>query len=244
VASKDRQRGRRETWLIAALVVVAVALVGYFALAPGGDDEATAGSGGGASTTGPAAGATSAPLSDPARRVPGDPMALGAPDAPVTMVMYSDFRCPFCAKFSRDTEPELIDRYVDNGTLRLEWRDFPIFGEQSFVAARAGRAAAAQGRFWEFTRAVYAAAPQTGHPDLSEDVLIGFAEDAAVPDIARFTAEMRGTVHESAIQRDLDEAQRLGVPSTPAFLVNGMPLLGAQPLAVFTTRIDDAAGRS
>jgi protein-disulfide isomerase len=171
-------------------------------------------------------------------------MALGDPNAPVTMVMYSDFRCPFCAKFSRDTEPELIDRYVDTGTLRLEWRDFPIFGEQSLVAARAGRAAAAQGRFWEFTRAVYAAAPQTGHADLSEDVLVGFAEDAGVPDIPRFTAEMRGTVHAAAIQRDLDEAQRLGVPSTPAFLVNGMPLLGAQPLPVFTTRIDDAAGRS
>jgi protein-disulfide isomerase len=242
VASRDRQRGaRRETWLIAALVVVAAGLVAYFALAPG-RNEATAGPG--SSTAPPTAAATSGPQRDPARRAPGDPMALGKPDAPVTMVMYSDFRCPFCAKFSRDTEPELIGRYVDNGTLRLEWRDFPIFGEQSFAAARAGRAAAAQGRFWEFTRAVYAAAPQTGHPDLSENVLVGFAKDAGVPDIARFTAEMRGTAHDAAIQRDLDEAQRLGVPSTPAFLVNGVPVLGAQPLSVFTMRIDDAAGRS
>ena len=72
-------------------------------------------------------------------------MALGKPDAPVVMINYAELRCPFCAKFSRDIEPELIKRYVDAGVLRLEWRDFPIFGEESLEAAKAGRAAAAQG---------------------------------------------------------------------------------------------------
>lgn len=51
------------------------------------------------------------------------------------MVAYSEFQCPFCGKFARDTEPDLIDEYVEDGTLRIEWRDFPYLGEESTTAA-------------------------------------------------------------------------------------------------------------
>src|SRR5699024_1196470 len=84
------------------------------------------------------------PLGDLARRDEGDPLAMGAVDAPVVMVEFADYRCPFCAKFSRDVEPELIEQYVDTGKLRIEWRDMPIYGEDSARAARAARAAAEQ----------------------------------------------------------------------------------------------------
>lgn len=76
------------------------------------------------------------PVGDMARRVDGDPLARGPVDAPVVLVVYSDYRCPFCAKFSHDTEPQLVDKYVEAGKLRIEWRDLPIFGEESMVAAR------------------------------------------------------------------------------------------------------------
>ena len=108
------------------------------------------------------------PLGEQARREASDPFALGNVDAPVALVVFSDYRCPFCARYSQATEPELVARYVDAGKLRIEWRDFPIFGDASLLAARAGRAAAAQGKFWEFNRAVYAAAPASGHHDLTE----------------------------------------------------------------------------
>ena len=88
------------------------------------------------------------------RRESDDPMALGEADAPVVMVAYSEFQCPFCGKFARDTEPVLIEKYVEDGTLRIEWRDFPYLGPESTVAARGGRAAAAQDRFGGFEQAM------------------------------------------------------------------------------------------
>src|SRR5699024_5603667 len=73
------------------------------------------------------------------RRDADDPMAIGDVDAPVVLIDYSDFQCPFCGKFARDTAPELIDEYVDEGILRIEWRDFPYLGDDSWKGARAGR---------------------------------------------------------------------------------------------------------
>jgi protein-disulfide isomerase len=183
------------------------------------------------------------PAGDLSRRVDGDPLALGRSDAPVVMVVYSDYRCPFCAKFSRDIEPALVDRYVADGTLRIEWRDLPIFGEQSTLAARAGRAAADQGRFWEFNRVLYAAAPDRGHAEFDLARLRGLAKRAGVPDLDAFADQVRSERHDDAIQADLTEALSLGASSTPTFVVNGTPVLGAQPVEVFSEVIDIAAGR-
>lgn len=178
------------------------------------------------------------PLGDMSRRAAGDPVALGDVDAPVTMVMFSDYRCPFCAKFATTLEQPLIDKYVDTGVMRIEWRDFPIFGEESMRAAVAGRAAARQGKFWEFNDAVYAAAPASGHPDLTRADLIEFAKQAGVPDIDAFTADLEDPKLAAAVQEDFDEGAALGVPATPSFVINGYPLRGAQPLAEFEKVID------
>jgi protein-disulfide isomerase len=183
------------------------------------------------------------PAGDLSRRIDGDPLALGRSDAPVVMVVYSDYRCPFCAKFSKDIEPALVDRYVADGTLRLEWRDLPIFGEQSTLAARAGRAAADQGRFWEFNRVLYAAAPDRGHHEFDLAKLRAFAHHAGVADLDRFADQVRSEQHDDAIQADLTEALSLGASSTPTFIVNGTPVLGAQPVEVFDQIIRAAAGR-
>ncbi|WP_240519376.1 DsbA family protein [Amycolatopsis antarctica] len=227
--------GRREIALIAVLVLAATGLVSLLVAGPFGGR--TSGS------AAPLAGTDEANAQQaPARRIPGDPYAVGPTRAPVTLVMYADFGCVFCAKFSRETEPELVKRYVDTGVLRMEWRDYPMFGDESTAAARAGRAAAAQGRFWEFSRAVYAASPDRGHPELARDRLVAFAEQAAVPDMRRFQAELDGTTHDLAIQEDLNEGVKYGVPSTPAFVINGHAMVGAQPLEAFTAMIDKAAG--
>ncbi|MGV0714689.1 thioredoxin domain-containing protein [Mycolicibacterium sp. XJ662] len=226
---------------LGGLVVVAVALILYLVM---GADTEFDGSGAGPAPTSIAASpdepAAQFGVASVERRQDGDPFAIGDPDAPVAMVMFSDYRCPFCAKFSRDTQPELVERFVENGTLRVEWRDFPIFGEESKRAARAGRAAAEQGKFWEFNDAVYSAAPDRRKADLSEQALIGFAEQAGVADIDRFVAGLRGTEFDDAINADLAQGNRIGVPSTPAFLINDAPLLGAQPTDEFVREITEA----
>lgn len=137
MTSPDRtSRSRRDLWLLGALGLVAVVLLAWLVVDRTGGSENTA------ADTVPEMG----PVGDLSRRIDGDPLALGAVDAPVVMVAYSDYRCPFCAKFSRDTEPVLVEKYVDEGVLRIEWRDLPIFGEQSMSAARAGRAASPRPR--------------------------------------------------------------------------------------------------
>ncbi|GAA2799009.1 DsbA family protein [Mycolicibacterium pallens] len=194
------------------------------------------------STTGPRP--ALGPLGEVARRQTGDPLALGSPDAPIVLVEFADLRCPFCAEFSRNTEPVLVQRYVSSGVLRIEWRDMPIFGPQSRDAARAARAAAAQGRFWPFVQTVYSTAPATGHPDLSAAKLHDIARQVGVPDLARFDTDAASTHFDAAIDADLAQGQSLGIPSTPAFSMNGHPVLGAQPTDVFTTLVDDlAAGK-
>ncbi|QGK72233.1 thioredoxin domain-containing protein [Allosaccharopolyspora coralli] len=213
------------------LVVAVVFLLGYMMAAQGGSNQAAQQQ---AETQ------QENPLAQLARRVPDDPMALGKPDAPVVMLNYSDFRCPYCAKFSRDIEPELIQRYVDAGVLRIEWRDFPIFGEESLEAAKAGRAAAAQGKFWDYLGAIHQDAPERGHPSLPREKLVDYAQQVGITDLAEFEADMNNPATMSAIRTDATEGSQIGVSSTPTFLVNGDPILGAQPLDQFVNAIEQA----
>ena len=177
---------------------------------------------------------------DMSRRIEGDPTAIGSPDAPVVLVEYADYRCPFCALFSRDTLPPLVAKYVDRGDLRVEWRDLPVFGAESSAAAVAGRAAGEQGRFWEFNKAVYAIAPERGHADLPRERLIQLAGDAGVPDLKKFEADLDSSELKAAVSKDAQEAASLGATGTPTFLVNDTPLVGAQPVATFEKAIEAA----
>lgn len=230
--TKQAVRGRRDPWLLGILGVVVAVLLVLLVVDRTGTHQAAD------SAATPAIG----PVGDMSRRIDGDPLAIGAVDAPVVMVAYSDYRCPFCAKFSRDTEPALIDKYVAEGILRIEWRDLPIFGEQSMTAARAGRAAAAQGKFWEFSTSVFAASPDRGHPDLTRETLRDFAVASGVPDLDQFDRQAADPSIDQAVYADLLEANTIGVSSTPSFVINGTPVLGAQPLGVFEQVIEAAAG--
>ncbi|MGJ7909141.1 DsbA family protein [Actinopolyspora sp. H202] len=180
------------------------------------------------------------PLDSLAHREPGDPQALGRVDAPVVMVTYEDFRCPFCAKYARTVAPELKKRYVATGVLRIEWRDFPAFGPKSVRAAEAGQAAARQGKFWRFHDVVYANTPSRSKPDLPVSKLIDYAEQAGITDIERFRSDMANADVERAVRADSQEGNRIGVTATPTFVVNGDPIMGAQPLEAFVSAIETA----
>lgn len=183
---------------------------------------------------------TSGPLGEQSRRAANDPLALGSTDAPIVMVVFSDYRCPFCGRYSRVSEPELVERFVNTGQMRIEWRDLPLFGDASVLAARAGRAAAEQGLFWEFNQTVFANAPEAGHHDLTPERLLSFARQVGVPDIARFEADMLSDKYDAAIASDAMQAQALNLSGTPSFIIDGHPVVGAQPTQMFTTVIHQA----
>ncbi|MFB8027351.1 DsbA family protein [Streptomyces sp. NPDC056465] len=178
-------------------------------------------------------------LAELARRDPDDGLARGRTDAPVVLIEYADFQCGYCGKFARDTEPELIKRYVEDGTLRIEWRNFPIFGKASEAAARASWAAGRQDRFWAFHRAAYA--EDAKGKGFGADRLRTLARQAGVKDLDRFTRDAGSAAAAAAVAADQEQAYGIGATSTPSFLVNGSPLAGAQPLAVFTQAIEAAA---
>ncbi|GAB2484751.1 hypothetical protein GCM10027030_18760 [Luteococcus sediminum] len=171
------------------------------------------------------------------RRVKDDPTALGKVDAPVTMIVWSDYRCPFCSVWARDTFPQLKP-YVDSGSLRIEHRDLVLFGEQSMATAIAARAAGQQGKYWEFSHAVHAAAPTSGHPEITAADLKVFAQQAGVPDLVKFSADSTSAGLKASVEKDVTEARQLGLTGTPFFVINTTPLSGAQPLRVFTQTLE------
>ena len=152
-------------------------------------------------------------------RDPNDPRAKGDVNAPVVMVIYSDFACPFCTKFAQEVEPRLDD-LIENGTLRIEWRDLAQVTQTSPLAAQAGIAAGKQGKFWEFHDAVYGAADPQGHPEYTEDSLVDFAEKAGVPDLERFRADMTDAATVKAVTDANQHAYSLGIKGTPFSFVN------------------------
>ncbi|MEG3627692.1 DsbA family protein [Streptomyces poriticola] len=220
--------------LVTSLVVAAVAFTG-------GEDRADAPAG--------SAAPTAAAPADPgllalARRDSGDPYALGEPDAPVVLIAYSDFQCTYCGRFARETKPVLLRDYVERGVLRIEWRNYPIFGGESEQAARAGWAAGRQGRFWQFHDVAYAEPRERNTGAFAERELVAMAERAGIGDLDRFRADLASPAAEKAVQRDAGEGYSLGVSSTPAFLLNGRPILGAQPTHVFTEAVETAQAQT
>ena len=161
-------------------------------------------------------------------RDPNDPRAKGDVNAPVVMVIYSDFACPFCTKFAQEVEPRLDD-LIENGTLRIEWRDLAQVTQTSPLAAQAGIAAGKQGKFWEFHDAVYAAADPQDHPAYTEDSLVEFAKQAGVPDLERFRADMVDATTAQAVTDANQHAYSLGIKGTPFFIVNDAVINGYRP---------------
>lgn len=167
-------------------------------------------------------------------------LVIGDPDAPVVLNEWIDMRCPFCALFNNDTMPILIEEYVDTGQMRIEIHPVSFFGEQSTAGAVALIAAADQDRFVEYLDVLYDAAPDKGHPDHTDEVLIGFAREAGVPDLDAFTAALDDRSRSEAVHRATNEAQRIGVQAVPFFVVGDQAISGAQPIDTFRSLLDQS----
>jgi len=160
-----------------------------------------------------------------------DAPVRGAADAPVTIVEFSDFECPFC-KQAHPTLKQLLERYP--GKVRLAYRDFPLdsIHPQARRAAEAARCAQDQGKFWEYHDVLFTQSPQLALEDLRR-----YAGQVGL-DVTTFDGCLAAGVHKATVQRDLDEGNRLAITGTPAFFINGRTLSGAQPLDAFTRLID------
>ncbi|WP_370375082.1 DsbA family protein [Streptomyces laculatispora] len=232
----------RKPLVYGAGIVVAAALFGYVSYRATAPDSPDSGSSAVADVTAEPDAGVYPELAKLARRDAGDKLAQGRADAPVVLIEYADFKCGYCAKFARDTEPALVKKYVDNGTLRIEWRNFPIFGAESEAAARASWAAGQQGRFWQFHSAAYAEGVK--EKGFGKDRLKALAQQAGVADLDRFQADADGAAAAAAVSKDQEQGYGIGATSTPSFLINGRPIAGAQSTQTFDQAIEQAAERA
>jgi protein-disulfide isomerase len=132
-------------------------------------------------------------------------------------------------------EPKLYEKYVKDGTLRIEWRDFPYRGGESVNAAVAARAAQAQGKFWEYHDLLY----ESQSSGFSDENLRAHARKVGL-DMQRFGRDYENATYAELVQKDFREGQRMGVNGTPTFLINDQVLVGLQPIGVFEKTIENA----
>ncbi len=157
----------------------------------------------------------------------------GAVDAPVTIVEFSDFHCPFCRRV-QPTLTTLLDKY--KGQVRLVYKHLPLDGlhPQARRVSEGAWCAGQQDRFWQFHDAVYAEAGNDG----SDETLARLGKTAGL-DLQAFTACLAGPEAKAAVQRDVAAGEALGLNSTPGFFVNGREVRGAQPVEAFAAVIEE-----
>ncbi|MBL9104493.1 MAG: thioredoxin domain-containing protein [Myxococcales bacterium] len=159
----------------------------------------------------------------------GDAPVRGPADAPVTLVAFSDFECPYCERGHR-TVKQLEKEYGDR--LRVAYKAFPLdFHSHAMVAALVAKSAQEQGKFWEFHDKLFM---QKG---IDMPQLDSYGREVGL-DMDRVYADVEALKWGTAVQRDLRQGRRLGVTGTPAYFINGRYLSGAKPIEVLREMID------
>jgi 2-hydroxychromene-2-carboxylate isomerase len=166
---------------------------------------------------------------------PGDAPLRGPADAPVTIVEFSDFQCPFCVR-ARPTINRVREVYGDQ--VRFAFRHFPLaFHDQAPKAGEAVACAGDQGKFWEMHDLLWDSPGRIAPPDLKEHAAtLGLDTEA-------FGQCLDSGRHAGIVESDTAAGARLGVSGTPAFFINGRPLVGAQPFQAFASVIDEELER-
>ncbi len=157
--------------------------------------------------------------------------SIGPADAPITIVEFSDYQCPYCKRWHAEVYKPLLAEYP--GKIRLVYRHLPLTSihPDAFSAAEAAMCAGDQNAYWQFHEQLFAG------DLLGAGVYTQYAE-ALNLDVPSFESCLNGDKFEAAIQADSDFAINLGVNSTPTFFINGLAVVGAQPLDVFKQVID------
>lgn len=228
-AESAAKRRRQQLTLLGGILVIAVIVVGALVLISQSSDDGDATATANGSLDG----------------IAEDGIALGDPDAPVTLVEFADPQCPFCAKYADDVLPDLVDRYVKTGKVRMELRLLTFVGADSETLAADAYSAADQGGLWKFIELAYARQGTENTGYVTDDFVDSVASDAGLD-----AAKVTDGASSSKVQDLLDQANQLAqknqISSTPSFLVGptGGTLAPLNPSSLdvdsFSGPIDDA----
>jgi len=166
-----------------------------------------------------------------------DDAVKGDEKAPVTIVEFSDFECPYCSKFYKNTLPKIISEYVDKGKVKFVYRDYPLaFHSHSKSAAIAAECAGEQGGdkvYYKYHNKLY-----ENQSSLGKESYTKWAKELNLK-TAEFNKCLDSEKMASEVEKDLKEGGSYGVTGTPAFFINGRRISGAQPFDVFKNVIDE-----
>lgn len=165
---------------------------------------------------------------------------LGDPNAPVKIIEYADFQCPYCRLYWQDTEKQIIDQYVKTGKAYYEYRSVGAYlGEESQASAEGAYCAGDQGKFWEYHDTLFSNWTGENVGDFTPAKLKQYAASVGLDQVAFEQCLSSGKMADR-VQQDLQNAQRDGIKGTPSFLINGTMVEGAQPFSVFQQAIERA----
>ncbi len=177
------------------------------------------------------------PPSAPAPAAPtiDDDAVLGDKNAPVTIIEFSDYQCPFCGRFWSQTLPQIKQNYVDTGKVKLVFRDFPLdfhpFALPAALATECVREKGGDAAYWKMHDKIF-----ENQASLSADNLKSWAKSLGYDIVSCLDSKK----YQNEVQKDQQEGSAAGVQGTPAFFVNGKLISGAQPYTVFQQAIDAA----
>ena len=177
-----------------------------------------------------------------------DDPVLGNPDAPVTIVEFSDYECPFCKRHYDQTHLQLVKNYIDTGKVKLVFRDLPLsfhdpMATTEAIAANCAREQGGDGAYWKFHDTMFEKTTSNGN-GLTKDQLNQFATDQGL-NAANFKTCVDSEKFKDEVSKDLADASTAGATGTPSFVigksgseVSGKLIVGAQPYAAFQSEID------
>ena len=155
---------------------------------------------------------------------------LGSADAPVEIIEFADYQCPACEKFEMVEFPYVVERLINTGRVRYVYRDFPLDQPHKWarLAAHAAACANDQGKFWEVHGGIYATQTEWSFSSRAGNQFRDIAGKQGL-DLGSYDECMRSLRYAGRLQASLDEGLRLGVSSTPSFLIGGQLYVGVLP---------------
>lgn len=170
-----------------------------------------------------------------------DDAVLGNPDAQVTIIEFSDFQCPFCRKFYKETLPQIKQAYIDTAKAKFVYRDFPLsFHPGAIPAAEGTECAREQEKFWEMHDVIFDEQEKQGSGTIqftADDVKKWAAKIGL--NATKFDQCLDSGKYKQEVEKDITDGTAAGVSGTPAVFVNGRLMVGAQPFSAFKAVIDE-----
>jgi len=226
------QISRTTVWQIVSGILAVLFIVSVYTGGFGGKEPAQAGTAPVAAQPRAAPSQPSGPVLD-AKSLIDDDSVKGDINAPVTIVEFSDYECPFCTRFFENTLPPIQSEYIDTGKVNFVYRDFPLnFHANAQKAAEAAECAGEQDKYFDMHDQLFEKGVAGGVSSFK-----GFAKEIGL-DSAKFDQCLDSGKYASEVKADMAVGSQVGVTGTPGFIINSQLLVGAQPFSAFKQVID------